>query len=208
MLQSGTTSTSTSTHTSVSEQEVRHWPLIVRLRRRTINQGRWEAYSWVIARFSSDRDVDLSGHPSGKSSPREGLTCNQEVIDELTSDFVWQGLSLELYRDERAAYRFNLSSHDPRLFLVCNEGEDEDSNMEPFLITASQDEAASYMDGGEEDVLSLSMPEAIHCWMEAFMARHGEPEIHAKKGKNRNHGGKGKQAGAGQVNVTSEEWRG
>ncbi|MEH6812230.1 MAG: DUF3305 domain-containing protein [Motiliproteus sp.] len=184
MLQSGTSATSAGTSVS-NEEEVRHWPLIVRLRRRTIVHERWDAYSWSIAELCSDRE---SG-PDGRCRSREQLSLKQQVIDELISDFVSSGLSLELYRDERAAYRFNLGSADPRLFVVCNEN--DDSNMEPFLITASQDEAASYMDGGEEDVFSLSMPEAIQCWIEAFIARHGEPEIQAKKGKNRNHGGKG-----------------
>ena len=71
--------------------------------------------------------------------------------------------------------------------MVCNEDEDAE-RMEPFLVTASQDVAASYMDGGEEDVYSISMPEAIQCWIEGFIGRHGEPELEIGKGKRRHHG--------------------
>ena len=124
--------------------------------------------------------------PAGHSAQ----TVEQTTVNELCCDYHWRGLSLELFRDERPAYRFNLSSEDPRLFVVCNE--DDEEVMRPFLITASQDEAASYMDGGEEDVFSLPMPEAVQCWIESFIGRHGEPDLQARKGKRRNHGKKNK----------------
>ncbi|MCW8885606.1 MAG: DUF3305 domain-containing protein [Motiliproteus sp.] len=173
-----------------SKSEIRHWPLVVQLRRKTVNRGRWEAYSWSVAAVASDRHV---------GGQRE-LTVEHKAVAEDCCDYHWRGLSLEIFRDERAAYRFNLSSDDPRLFVVCNE-EDEDQ-MQPFLITASQDEAASYMDGGEEDVFSLPMPEAVQCWIESFIGRHGEPDLQARKGKRRNHGRQAK--GASQAVAQSD----
>jgi len=60
--------------------------------------------------------------------------------------------------------------------------------MRPSLLTASQDEASAYMDGGEEDVFSCPMPAAVQCWIEAFIARHGEPEIMLGKSRRRQRG--------------------
>ncbi|OPX54417.1 Protein of unknown function [Oceanospirillum multiglobuliferum] len=87
-------------------------------------------------------------------------------------------LELILYRDERMAYRFNLDSVCPHLFVLCDEG------VEPWLpvqITACQDLAASWLDG-EQKVLEYPMPEAIQCWIEAFLSLHGELlEVKRKK---------------------------
>ena len=157
--------------------EIRFWPLLLRLRKQLVSRGRWEVDSWSLQSCSSDRD----------GVQRQSLECTEhQVADQPTStDYEWSGLLLQLYRDERAAYRFNLSARDPRIFVVCNE---EEGLMRPFSVSASQDVASSYMDGGEEDVYSVAMPAAIQCWIEAFIARHGEPELDAGKSKRRHHG--------------------
>ncbi|NOH79733.1 DUF3305 domain-containing protein [Vibrio sp. RE86] len=79
---------------------------------------------------------------------------------------------LELHRDERTDYRFNLSSNQPKLFLVLdNVDSDETPNI--VTLTASQSVAGQYMDG-DYLVLSNDMPLAVQAWMEAFIGRHGE----------------------------------
>ena len=158
--------------------EVRHWPWLIRMQRKTVSRGAWDADSWSVIALLSDR----------ASKAQDSLSLVEVDDRPGTASYLWQGLSLELYRDERAAYRFNLGSGDPRLFVICNE---QSTGMQPYLITASQDEAASYMDGGEEDVFSSPMPEAVICWIERFIARHGEPDMNADKGKRRNHGRNG-----------------
>lgn len=159
---------------TVPEQENRFWPMTICLRREERQHGRWLVDRWALAALQSDREA-----------PPMALECQQRAADDGCDEYLWRGLSLQLHRDERAAYRFNLSSDDPRLFVVCNE---EDQCMRPFVLTASQDLASSYMDGGEEDVFSVSMPHAIQCWIEAFIARHGEPDLMLGKGKRRKHG--------------------
>jgi hypothetical protein len=79
---------------------------------------------------------------------------------------------LQLHRDERTDYRFNLSSQQPKLFLVLDSIESEE---EPNIvtITASQTVAGQYMDG-DYLVLSNDMPLAVQAWMEAYIGRHGE----------------------------------
>ena len=81
-------------------------------------------------------------------------------------------IALQLHRDERTDYRFNLSSKQPKLFLVLDTMESED---EPNLVvlTASQSVAGQYMDG-DYLVLSNDMPLSVQAWMEAYIGRHGE----------------------------------
>lgn len=163
--------------------DAERWPMRICLMRRKVSNGRWEADQWSIAEIESDRQ-----------DPPQELSCEigSVPLGAPPADiFIWRGLWLELHRDERAAYRFNLGSAAPKLFVNCNA--DESGRMEPKLITASQDVAASYMDGGEEDVFSIAMPTAIQCWIEAFIARHGEPEIQLGKGRHRDHDGARKQ---------------
>lgn len=84
-----------------------------------------------------------------------------------------QPLWLLLHRDERMAYRFNLSSESPRLFVIC-EDITADERV-PRKLTVAQDVAADYMDAGQP-VHSIPMPVPVTVWLEAFMAHHGEVE--------------------------------
>ncbi|MGR5068206.1 MULTISPECIES: DUF3305 domain-containing protein [Vibrio] len=89
---------------------------------------------------------------------------------------------LQLHKDERTDYRFNLSSQQPKLFLVMDNLDSSDTPTIQ-LITASQTVAAQYMDG-DNLVLSNDMPLAVQAWMEAFIGRHGELlEVRRKKRK-------------------------
>lgn len=100
-------------------------------------------------------------------------------------------LPLRLMLTERTAYRFNLDSQQPRLFVRC---ETTDTGPEPREMTASQDVAANWMDG-DTQVFSTPMPPAIQAWLEAYLARHGE-RIEA--------GRKKKRAGAGRARQDQE----
>ncbi|RUR31931.1 DUF3305 domain-containing protein [Vreelandella andesensis] len=111
-----------------------------------------------------------------------GFTLTQWRIAELApgeqGDYV---LGLQLYMTERAAYRFNLTSATPRLFVRAGfTGE----APKPDAITASQDVAAGWLDG-EQQVLEAPMPMAVQVWLESYLARHGEapPERRKKKHK-------------------------
>ncbi len=106
------------------------------------------------------------------------LSGFQITPDENTPDVCL----LQLYKDERTDYRFNLSSNNPKLFLILD---NLDSSDKPKiqLITASQAVAARYMDG-DNLVLSSDMPLPIQAWMEAYIGRHGEMlEVKRKKRK-------------------------
>ncbi len=136
------------------------WPIRFRLTARENQVGRWTAFSWTV------EDITLAG-----KAKLPGLAC----------------VPLSIHKDERTDYRFNLSSQDPTLFFVCEEDEEQ---LIPLLLTASQSVAGSYMDG-EYKVLNHKMPLAVQAWIEAFIGRHGE-QIEVKRKKNK---GKGRSSG-------------
>ncbi|MGO1395769.1 MAG: DUF3305 domain-containing protein [Halomonas sp.] len=119
------------------------------------------------------------------------FTLTQWRIAELTlGDQGSNVLNLQLSMTERAAYRFNLTSTAPRLFVRAGF---TGQAPKPDAITASQDVAAGWMDG-EQQVLEAPMPIAIQVWIENYLARHGEAPMEIRKKKRK---------GAGRAKETS-----
>lgn len=119
------------------------WPIECKLLAHEISTGLWTTTQWQLAGF--------------------------ELQPESQHDRV---AALQLHRDERTDYRFNLSSQQPKLFLVLDTMEsDEQPNI--VTLTASQSVAGQYMDG-DYLVLSNDMPLAVQAWMEAYIGRNGE----------------------------------
>lgn len=125
----------------------------IELRPLELRSGRWVLHEWQI-----DQLWPESQDPDNRPAQSNG--------DNL---IFW--LPLELFRDERSAYRFNLNSVVPHLFVLCDDSESD--IWQPVHISACQDLAASWLDG-EQRVLEYPMPEAIQCWIEAFITEHGE----------------------------------
>lgn len=142
------------------------WPIAFRLKAEETFVGRWSSVSWAVGElnlYDADRQVELADTASGFLLP------------------------LALYRDERTDYRFNLSSRNPHLFVVCAE---DNEQLSPVLLTAAQSVAGRYMDG-EHQVLHVPLPLPVQAWMEAFIGRHGEQiEVKRKKGKGKKQRGR------------------
>ena len=82
-------------------------------------------------------------------------------------------LSLELFARETEGYRVNLGQPEPQVFVVLRPGEDEEEHeVEPFLVTACPYEAQDYEDSGEEIVEGVPMPDAMIEWARAFVEAH------------------------------------
>ncbi|KIE20615.1 hypothetical protein SE23_10455 [Vibrio sinaloensis] len=119
------------------------WPIQCELISHEISTGIWVTTQWQLSGF------------------------------ELAPNNASQNVALlQLHRDERTDYRFNLSSQQPKLFLVLDSVDNDD---EPNIValTASQSVAGQYMDG-DYLVLSKEMPLPVQAWMEAYIGRHGE----------------------------------
>jgi len=85
---------------------------------------------------------------------------------------LYTGLRLELFRDEAESYHFNLTSPEPRVFVLCRA---DDGPPRPVLTTAGYAEAARWMDSGET-VDGLPMPPEIYAWVGAFVEQHYRPQ--------------------------------
>lgn len=129
------------------------WPIECKLTVKEVSAGKWTTIQQQLSGFN--------------------LKPEQQS-DQLTI--------LQLHKDERTDYRFNLSSQQPKLFLVLDTF-DGDEQAKVVSLTASQNVASRFMDG-EYLVLSDDMPLAVQAWMEAYIGRHGELlEMRRKKRK-------------------------
>lgn len=95
-----------------------------------------------------------------------------------TEDYLWGGFRLRLHKDEAESYYFNLLAEQPSLYVVSRMG--PRYAPEPFLVTASFDEAHAYMEA-EEDAQPVPMPPELHGWIEAFVLEHYVPERRRKR---------------------------
>jgi len=132
------------------------WPMYVSLSRVEKQVGRWTSVSWEIDQFI----------PATHAAPPGAKL-----------------IVLDLHSDERASYRLNLDMDNAMLYVVCDEL--EDGTWIPDVISADQNVAAGCLEG-DTPVLNLRMPTAIACWIEAYITRHGEVEISARRRKHVN----------------------
>lgn len=148
-----------------SEKTTDQWLMQVSLQAVPVEVGGWESIRWQIGELLPD----APGTDKGEE---------------------FSAVTLELHKDERTAYRFNLNASEPHLFLLCCEDEVSGA-LTPMHLTASQDEAASFMDG-EHVLLETSMPPAVQCWIDSYLGIHGELIESGRKKKKR---GKGRSSG-------------
>ena len=98
-------------------------------------------------------------------------------------------LPLELHRKETAAYRANLATGSPKVWVVLRRLEPAEATPErdvrAFLISASLDEVQAFADAAEDLVEAVAMPAGVATWIEAFVARHPADEPAAKRKRKR-----------------------
>ena len=110
------------------------------------------------------------------------------VADAAGSKWRFGGHAIELHRSESEGYFLNLTSPDPKVFVMwrMNEevaGGDDDLKARPQLVTVSYNEAARLLDGGEQ-VDAVPLPPEIRDWMQPFVAEHYRPEPKRKSRRN------------------------
>ena len=82
-------------------------------------------------------------------------------------------LPLKLHRADTEAYKFNLSSHAPEIYVVLRHNEEAaDHEIEPFLVTASPYEAQDLLDSGDDIIEGVPMPGVILAWVQDFLDKH------------------------------------
>lgn len=134
-----------------------------------------------------------SSHPWGSDNwSLSGLVpgLSQDEITRIESEgelHILPNLNLQLYPLHCDSYYHNLSSEQPMVYLVCNQN-DESTSPHALLLTVDYDEAASYMETGE-DVFNTTLPEELCLWLERFVLTHYQPEKRKKRRREKWHDG-------------------
>jgi hypothetical protein len=125
--------------------------------RRTL-QNRWQSEAWEAIGV-------LVGY-EGADTPRPIVDTSQET------QWVYPGFELVLERNEAEGYFQNVSTGEPRVFVMCRpEGE----GLVPHFVTASYDEASRWMDSGEQ-VDAVRMTPELHVWLAEFVEQNYRPQ--------------------------------
>ena len=137
-------------------------------------QNRWASEQWRVAAVEPD--------DAPAASPRK-------QIDDATHT-LWRcpGFAIELHRSESEGYFLNISSPEPKAFVMWRDpqsdgAEDDELQLRPQLVTVSYNEAGRLLDGGER-VDAVPLPQEVLTWMRPFVVEHYRPEPKRKSRRN------------------------
>ncbi len=147
------------------------FPVAVVMRRQP-SANRWISHGWTaVGVVVSDRD-DIGGVRGERISEQP----------DGSEDYLWGGLTLRLFKDQAESYYHNLMAPHPSLYVVLRD--DPRGWPEPFLVSASFDEANAYVEA-DADAQPVALPPELHQAIERFVLRHYMPEPRRKR-KRRN----------------------
>ena len=121
----------------------------------------------------------------------KGQTVEKPIVDRIiggssgNEQYRWQGFTLQLFADDAESYYNNLLGQQPGLFVICRPLEDTPV-LEPLVVTASYDEAASYMEV-EEQVHRVAIDPEIYQQIESFVVHYYFPSEKKKRKRKRWH---------------------
>ena len=140
----------------------------VMMQRQEITNNPWTDASWKALGVM----IDSRNDPELKDFERV-------VADADIEQYLWSGLPLALYADECESYYYNLMSDNPLIFVISRAN--EVLNLpEPFVVTASFDEANAYQES-DDQVFSAAMAPGIYRWIEGFVLENYVPEKKYKR---------------------------
>lgn len=124
----------------------------------------WQPYRWEA------RGVVRDIFPAGTS---------ERVMqqDEERWQILYPGLELKLTRDEAEGYYLNLTSPQPKVFVLWRL---TDEIARPHFATVSYHEGARWLDSSE-NVDGVPMPVELLPWIGEFVEQHYRPEPEKKK---------------------------
>lgn len=146
---------------TTTDTEVQHWAAAVVMERKTL-ESRWASEKWEAKAVMPDLTPD--------AAPRVVVDTPQ------LTQVLFSGLTLKLKRDEAEGYYMNLTSDQPKIFVLWRMVE---SAAEPQMLTASYYEGARWLDN-EENVDGVPLPVELMNWIAAFSDRHYQPEPRKK----------------------------
>jgi hypothetical protein len=95
------------------------------------------------------------------------------VSDEHVTQILFPGFTLKLHPDEAEGYIYNITSPQPKVFIMWRFG--DDGVARPESLSVSYHEGARWMDA-EESVGGVALPPDLLPWIAEFAAEHYKPE--------------------------------
>ncbi len=119
--------------------------------------NRWQSEQWQAVAVIPD---------AGDAGPR--------LIAEDSASTRWlhPGYELTLRSDEAEGYFLNVSTAEPQLFVMWHM---EDDQAVPHTVSASYNEASTWMDAGD-DVDPVRMPHELVLWLGDYVRDNYRPE--------------------------------
>lgn len=91
-------------------------------------------------------------------------------------------LPVEIFRKETEAYKVNLSSNRPSVYVVLRTAEEvDDPEIRAVFATVSPYEAQDHLDTGADIVEPVPMPESMAAWLQNFIDQHHVDEPFKKR---------------------------
>jgi len=147
-----------------------HLPVTVLVQCTQTPEHRWQAEKrQVVAVLPRGAMLPPS---AAKSEERPDLTQGAQMLR-------YDHLQIELHADEADSYFLNISTTQPRCFVVLSEN-DETGKHEPFIVTASPDLAASY-ESVDHPIEVVALDPALYPAIEAFVLTHHIPQEFKKR---------------------------
>jgi hypothetical protein len=97
--------------------------------------------------------------------------------DGNSTRILYPGHQIRLFRDEAEGYLFNVTSPEPKVFVLWRMHEDV---ARPERVTVSYHEGARWMDS-DERVDGVPLPVELVPWIQDFAQLHYKPEPKKKK---------------------------
>lgn len=142
-------------------------PVAAILSRKEVSRSGWSLASWEgVAVLAGERFA-------AGSAQRERL---QET--ERGTQYLWDGLRLELFRDAAETYWFNLTGTRPSLFIICQEH--EGGELIPVTVTADHADSTSAVEA-DCKVFAVPIPADVLPRLEEFVMTHFKPEPPRKR---------------------------
>lgn len=142
--------------------ESQRWPAAVIMERTPLN-NRWASEKWEAKGVVPDLEPG--------AAPRV-------IVDNAGSrQVLFAGLQIRLQRDEAEGYYMNITSTQPKVFVLWRMGEEY---AEPCMLTVSYHEGSRWLDSGES-VDGVPLPVELVPWLARYCEANYRPEPPKKK---------------------------
>ena len=177
---------------SADEKHVLYFVRVIVERQKIDNV--WQSHRWVIHDLMPLDRVAGNGTPPINDIPLIPLRAGDDGLSMLfTAD-----VSLDLHHAESEAYAENLASSDPAIYLVLRKNDNSDdyadietdkdaADVHVAEISLSPYHIQDYEDCGEDQVEKLRLQGPIAEFVEAFVAKHFQPEPFKKRRRDKAH---------------------